>query len=142
MMSRVMMTWMSRCHGCLAAEPPVPESGHLLLDEAFLGRCRNRYSHKGGDAGAAKREFVPKFMNVIDPLLESNNLGRSVSKGEGTSQHPSLGGLQGGRKGVATAPCSGLVEWCGLLLIFPGGIHYVQVCSVRIAAVTYGMASE
>eukprot|EP00897_Mesotaenium_endlicherianum_P001132 jgi/Mesen1/11019/ME000098S10414 len=64
------------------AKPVGGEDG-LLLQESFLRKCSEAFSvFPGGNVQEGqKKPFVQKFMNVIDPLLETNNLGRSVSKG-------------------------------------------------------------
>lgn len=56
-----------------------PES--LLLDPAFLEDVLSKYSVQP-QAGAPPHpaHFVLKHLNIVDPLLPSNNLGRSVSK--------------------------------------------------------------
>jgi len=41
-----------------------------------------------GSLPGMKKTFVPKFMNVVDPMLETNNLTRSVSKGMGGRFQP------------------------------------------------------
>jgi hypothetical protein len=68
-----------------AAEAPVAESGgSLLLSEEFLATCVERFAvvlEGDGGEGARGRPFVAKAMNIQDPLLYYNNLGRSVSKG-------------------------------------------------------------
>eukprot|EP00850_Spirogloea_muscicola_P013668 SM000094S24685 [mRNA] locus=s94:163593:169096:- [translate_table: standard] len=61
----------------------VPSANGLLLNEEFLTQCRLLYSttSSGWYAGGG-RDFVVKHMNIMDPLLETNNLGRSVTKGK------------------------------------------------------------
>ena len=61
--------------------PDAPEG--LLLTPEFLWRMLDKY---GNDAilprdQSQRRPTVPKYLNVVDPLLPSNNLGRSVSQG-------------------------------------------------------------
>ena len=73
--------------------------GSLLLSEEFLTRCVERFAvipeGEGAD-GAGGRPFVAKAMNIQDPLLYYNNLGRSVSKGMHQNWTPTLNGLTGG----------------------------------------------
>eukprot|EP01018_Ginkgo_biloba_P015244 Gb_32202 [translate_table: standard] len=65
----------------IVAEPPETDRDGLLLSKEFLKTCTDLYSvfPKGQDNQS--RSFSPKHLNVIDPLRENNNLGRSVSKG-------------------------------------------------------------
>ncbi|XP_057477056.1 uncharacterized protein LOC130764756 [Actinidia eriantha] len=59
-----------------------PENGGagLLLSNDFLRYCVDMFSiPKGVDLNS--RTFSRKHLNIIDPLKENNNLGRSVSKG-------------------------------------------------------------
>jgi hypothetical protein len=63
------------------AEPPRKNEGALLLTKAFLDTCSETYSVVPTTSDNQTRTFNVKFLNVLDPLRESNNLGRSVSKG-------------------------------------------------------------
>jgi hypothetical protein len=63
------------------AEPPRKNEGTLLLTKAFLDTCSETYSVVPTTSDNQTRTFNVKFLNVLDPLRESNNLGRSVSKG-------------------------------------------------------------
>ncbi|XP_057513302.1 uncharacterized protein LOC130795287 [Actinidia eriantha] len=59
-----------------------PENGGtgLLLSSDFLRNCADMFSiPKGVDVNS--RKFSRKHLNIIDPLKENNNLGRSVSQG-------------------------------------------------------------
>ncbi|GAQ86995.1 hypothetical protein KFL_003240160 [Klebsormidium nitens] len=83
----------------LKAEAPVAElGGSLLLSEEFLTRCVERFAviPEGEGAEAGGRPFVAKAMNIQDPLLYYNNLGRSVSKGNLSRIRTAL------KKGAAT----------------------------------------
>jgi len=53
---------------------------NLLLSTAFLNKCAEKYSGNPKTSDH-NRFFVKKFLNIIDPLRENNNLGRSISKG-------------------------------------------------------------
>eukprot|EP01018_Ginkgo_biloba_P037528 Gb_04992 [translate_table: standard] len=57
------------------------DGGEVLLSKEFLKKCIDWYSvfPKGKDCQS--RSFSLKYLNVVDPLRENNNLGRSVSKG-------------------------------------------------------------
>ncbi|PIM98859.1 Polynucleotide adenylyltransferase, partial [Handroanthus impetiginosus] len=61
----------------------LPESGwnDLLLSEEFLGNCIEMFSVSSRTLGRTPKEFQPKHFNIIDPLKENNNLGRSVHRG-------------------------------------------------------------
>ncbi|EPS70249.1 hypothetical protein M569_04511 [Genlisea aurea] len=67
---------------CVSSLPAIvvmkPESrcGASIFDERFLDECREMYSVASSDA-----PFQAKHLNIVDPLNESNNLGRSVNRG-------------------------------------------------------------
>ncbi|CAI9279065.1 unnamed protein product [Lactuca saligna] len=65
----------------VTAEPPRKDSGELLLNKVFLDACSSVYAVFPGGQDNQGQTFVSKHFNVIDPLRVSNNLGRSVSKG-------------------------------------------------------------
>ncbi|XP_024987416.1 uncharacterized protein LOC112522493 isoform X3 [Cynara cardunculus var. scolymus] len=65
----------------VTAEPPRKDSGELLLNKVFLDACSSVYAVFPGGQDNQGQAFVSKHFNVIDPLRVSNNLGRSVSKG-------------------------------------------------------------
>lgn len=68
------------------AEPPLKGGGNLLLTKEFLEECSATYSiHPLGQDSNQLRAFQAKFLNVLDPIRETNNLGRSVSQGECTA---------------------------------------------------------
>lgn len=67
------------------SEPPRKDGGNLLLTKEFLEECSATYSiNPLGQDSNQVRAFQKKFLNVLDPIRETNNLGRSVSKGEFT----------------------------------------------------------
>lgn len=66
---------------CLAAEPPRTDAGALRVSEAFLKACSRVYAVNHAAQEIQGPPFVSKYFNVIDPLRENNNLGRSVNKG-------------------------------------------------------------
>jgi hypothetical protein len=67
------------------SEPPRKDGGNLLLTKEFLEECSATYSiNPLGQDSNLGRPFQRKFLNVLDPIRETNNLGRSVSKGEFT----------------------------------------------------------
>ncbi|KAJ0435268.1 putative polynucleotide adenylyltransferase [Helianthus annuus] len=65
----------------VTAESPRKDSGELLLSKVFLDACSAVYAVFPGGLDNQGQTFVSKHFNVIDPLRVSNNLGRSVSKG-------------------------------------------------------------
>lgn len=58
----------------------------LLLSRDFLNYCVGTFSVPFKDSESS-RGFQRKFFNIIDPLKEINNLGRSVSQGISLSIH-------------------------------------------------------
>ncbi|KHG02828.1 DEP domain-containing 5 [Gossypium arboreum] len=65
----------------VVAESPENDGDELLLSRDFLNHCRVAYSGSMQPLEIAPNVFAVKYLNIIDPLKESNNLGRSVSKG-------------------------------------------------------------
>ncbi|KAL0347557.1 UNVERIFIED_CONTAM: hypothetical protein Scaly_1771700 [Sesamum calycinum] len=65
----------------IVAEMPEDSDRDLLLSSDFLSSCIGMFSvpSRGGDKNS--RGFQRKHLNIVDPLKEINNLGRSVSKG-------------------------------------------------------------
>ncbi|XP_051134423.1 uncharacterized protein LOC127253732 isoform X2 [Andrographis paniculata] len=59
----------------------MPESGwnNLLLSEQFMVNCMEMFS-SSRMVEATPKLFQPKYLNIVDPLKENNNLGRSVTK--------------------------------------------------------------
>ncbi|VFQ69632.1 unnamed protein product [Cuscuta campestris] len=53
----------------------------LLLSNDFLIHCAVTFSVPSREVGTNSQTFVLKHLNIVDPLKETNNLGRSVSKG-------------------------------------------------------------
>ena len=64
-----------------AAEVPETEMGDLLLSEEFLRNCQDMFSVSPNGIETNFRVFPLKHLNIIDPLKENNNLGRSVNRG-------------------------------------------------------------
>ena len=68
--------------------PPGVHEDSLLLSEGFTDEMMEMYSptrqKPSSDSkpvvSQANRSFPVKFLNIMDPLLPSNNLGRSVNK--------------------------------------------------------------
>ncbi|XP_068635536.1 uncharacterized protein [Aristolochia californica] len=65
----------------IVAETPETDGGHLLLSKEFLKSCVEMFSTPPRVVEANVRAFPQKHLNIIDPMKENNNLGRSVSKG-------------------------------------------------------------
>ncbi|KAF5751306.1 hypothetical protein HS088_TW02G00319 [Tripterygium wilfordii] len=51
-----------------------------LISKEFLERCANVFSFPSQVIEANSRTFSQKYLNIIDPLKENNNLGRSVNQ--------------------------------------------------------------
>lgn len=52
-----------------------------VLSEEFLRNCVDMFSVSPKSAESNLRAFPKKNLNIIDPLKENNNLGRSVNRG-------------------------------------------------------------
>lgn len=64
-----------------AAERPESSGGDLLLSDDFMTECVRKFSVPSRVNEPHYRTFMQKHLNIVDPLKENNNLGRSVSKG-------------------------------------------------------------
>lgn len=64
---------------------PQIEADELLLSEEFVRSSRDVFSDPIRADKATVHEFPNEFptkhLNIVDPLKDDNNLGRSVSKG-------------------------------------------------------------
>ncbi|KAJ4704269.1 PAP/OAS1 substrate-binding domain superfamily [Melia azedarach] len=65
----------------VVVETPENGGGDLLLSSEFLKDCAEQFSVPSRGFETNSRTFPPKHLNIVDPLKENNNLGRSVSKG-------------------------------------------------------------
>ncbi|GMH26381.1 hypothetical protein Nepgr_028224 [Nepenthes gracilis] len=65
----------------IVAEKPENGGGDLLFGGDFLNECVEMFSVPSRGNELSSRAFVQKHLNIVDPLKEHNNLGRSVSKG-------------------------------------------------------------
>lgn len=63
------------------AELPENVGGGLLLTEDFYRHCLEAFSVPIKGVGMQTGTFAKKHLNIVDPLKEFNNLGRSVSEG-------------------------------------------------------------
>ncbi|CAN0903080.1 hypothetical protein LINGRAHAP2_LOCUS22367 [Linum grandiflorum] len=63
------------------AKPPECTTRGLLFSEEFLKKCLDMYSVPSARLETSPRTFSQKHLNILDPLKENNNLGRSVNKG-------------------------------------------------------------
>ncbi|XP_050385503.1 uncharacterized protein LOC126802025 isoform X2 [Argentina anserina] len=57
------------------------EGKNLLLTKEFVKNCRVAFSERRKKSEARLQEFPIKYRNVVDPLKDNNNLGRSVNSG-------------------------------------------------------------
>ena len=64
-----------------AVGAPENDGNDLLLTDGFLKNILDVFSLPKRGTGTAVKSFPVKFLNVMDPLKENNNLGRSVSQG-------------------------------------------------------------
>ena len=60
---------------------PVDVGDNLLLSEEFIRNCMDMFSVPSRGLETNVRAFPRKNLNIIDPLKENNNLGRSVHIG-------------------------------------------------------------
>ncbi|XP_050153219.1 uncharacterized protein LOC126627738 isoform X3 [Malus sylvestris] len=60
---------------------PQNEGEEFLLSEEFVRECRLAFPDPAAAEADSVDEFPIKFLNIVDPLKDNNNLGRSVSKG-------------------------------------------------------------
>ncbi|KDO44283.1 hypothetical protein CISIN_1g0061401mg [Citrus sinensis] len=65
----------------IVAETVENDGDELLLSPEFLKKCREIYSVPITALENTGHEFAIKHLNIVDPLKDNNNLGRSVSKG-------------------------------------------------------------
>ncbi|RWV90483.1 hypothetical protein GW17_00047309 [Ensete ventricosum] len=65
----------------LVVEPPETHGSCLLLTEEFIKECTEMFSVPSRVYGNNYQVFAQKHLNIVDPLKQNNNLGRSVSKG-------------------------------------------------------------
>ena len=65
----------------LVAETPECERGDFLLNKEFLRNYRDMCSIPARACETTTHEFPTKHLNILDPLRNDNNLGRSVSRG-------------------------------------------------------------
>lgn len=63
----------------IVVEKPDNEGNKFLLSEDFLRDCMDMFSVSSN--GDVPKTFPAKYLNIIDPLKEYNNLGRSVHRG-------------------------------------------------------------
>ncbi|XP_021845279.1 uncharacterized protein [Spinacia oleracea] len=65
----------------IVAESPKSSGDDLLLSDEFMRECVKKFSVPSRGNETNYRIFMQKHLNIVDPLKENNNLGRSVSKG-------------------------------------------------------------
>lgn len=61
---------------------PQNEGNDVMLSEEFLRNSIEMFSIPSRGLETNSRVFSPKHLNIIDPLKEYNNLGRSVHRGK------------------------------------------------------------
>ncbi|RAL52028.1 hypothetical protein DM860_016526 [Cuscuta australis] len=65
----------------IVVETPQNNGGDFLLSNDFIRDCVRKFSVPSKVGEMNSRAFQQKHLNIVDPLKENNNLGRSVSKG-------------------------------------------------------------
>ncbi|MCE0482565.1 hypothetical protein HAX54_041424 [Datura stramonium] len=65
----------------IMVDMPDNARNNVLLSEEFLRNCMEMFTVPSRDAEMNTRALQQKHLNIIDPLKENNNLGRSVHKG-------------------------------------------------------------
>ncbi|CAH9069225.1 unnamed protein product [Cuscuta epithymum] len=65
----------------IVVEMPQNSSGDFLLSNDFIRECIGEFSVPSNVGEMSSRSFQQKHLNIVDPLKENNNLGRSVGKG-------------------------------------------------------------
>ncbi|XP_007011348.2 PREDICTED: uncharacterized protein LOC18587491 isoform X1 [Theobroma cacao] len=65
----------------VVAESPENDGDEPLLSQDFLRHCREMFSVPMQSLEIGAHAFPIKHLNIVDPLNENNNLGRSVGKG-------------------------------------------------------------
>uniref|UniRef100_A0A5B7AM32 Uncharacterized protein n=1 Tax=Davidia involucrata TaxID=16924 RepID=A0A5B7AM32_DAVIN len=65
----------------IVVEMPNNWKDDLMLSEEFLRNCMDMFSVPSRGIETKLRAFPQKHLNIIDPLKENNNLGRSVHRG-------------------------------------------------------------
>ncbi|VFQ71145.1 unnamed protein product [Cuscuta campestris] len=65
----------------IVVETPQNNGGDFLLSNDFIRDCVRLFSVPSKVGEMNSRAFQQKHLNIVDPLKENNNLGRSVSKG-------------------------------------------------------------
>ncbi|CAI0431347.1 unnamed protein product [Linum tenue] len=60
---------------------PAENGSRLLLGPDFYNYCKETFAIPVKELDSGRHDFVVKHINIVDPLKDSNNLGRSVSRG-------------------------------------------------------------
>ena len=63
-------------------ETPENDGGDRLFKKEFLKNCADNFSVLPKGLESSSKNFPQKHLNIVDPLKENNNLGRSVSRGQ------------------------------------------------------------
>ncbi|GAB2288145.1 hypothetical protein Dimus_022488 [Dionaea muscipula] len=64
----------------IVVKPPI-DCDEVLLNNEFLRRCREATIDSIGVLQSREQPFSVKYLNIMDPLNDNNNLGRSINKG-------------------------------------------------------------
>ncbi|GFZ15097.1 PAP/OAS1 substrate-binding domain superfamily [Actinidia rufa] len=64
----------------IVVETPQNDGSGLLLDQEFLKNAIGMFSVSNWAQESTEQAFPKKYLNIIDPLKQNNNAGRSVSK--------------------------------------------------------------
>ncbi|XP_074559707.1 uncharacterized protein LOC141815650 isoform X2 [Curcuma longa] len=65
----------------LVADVPDFNGSDLLFSKEFIEECAEMFSASLRLSATSPKVFAKKHLNIVDPLKQNNNLGRSVSKG-------------------------------------------------------------
>lgn len=65
----------------IVVEKPVNWENDVLFNEDFVRDCMDIFTITSRSLDVNLKEFPLKFFNIVDPLKETNNIGRSVNKG-------------------------------------------------------------
>jgi len=65
----------------LTVEATITHTSDLLFDKEFLKSSMDKATVPPKNSDSCYTRFRPKHLNIVDPLKEHNNLGRSVNRG-------------------------------------------------------------
>ncbi len=73
--------WSCKLYFFFTADSPDTVNDDFTMREDFLKECAQWFTVLPRNSEKNTQVFPRKFFNIVDPLKQSNNLGRSVSKG-------------------------------------------------------------